>query len=967
MSIARVSLNSVLAFAVGTLLAAPAFGQKFVPVNFPGATQTGVNGMDRNNAQVLVGDYLDESGNTHGYIFTGGSFSTLDFPGNNITVPQDVNDLGQVVGQYFDSDGVSHGFQWSKGTFTTVDFPGSISTFAGGINNAGEIVGGYADSSDTRHGFLFSGGKFSTVDIPGASGTSLSGINNQDHIAGNFADDSGQHGFLLTNNGMTTINAPNSSDIFVQDLNNADELVGGFIQNDQTTVQAFTYSAGVFTTVVFPGASSTDLTSLSDSGVLTGVHDSTGLGFVRTNGPFSYVANISSNTVSMSDTSTLLPVTNIPVGAGPWGVAISPNGSQVYVTNNHGNSVSVIDTASSAVVATIPVQLAPFGVAFTPDGASAYVVNGSSNTVSVIDTDSQTVVATVPVQSSPVGVAMALTSNGPFAYVTNSGSNTVSVIAVGAAPTVVKTINVGSGPRWVAVAPNSSLAYVENAGSNSVSVISVANNNVAATIPVGTAPLGAAFTPDGSTAYVVNTATNTLSVINTASNTVITTVAGLNNPAHVALTPDGSAAYVTNLNANTVSVISTTSNTITGTVAVGAAPIGVAIASAPPTSQTITQPLSPTQPNQFNFGPHNLTVQYPPGTNFSGVNMSVTAAQTTQAGFQQRVAGTQFASAACIVYSGAGGNCVDYQVACSDMNGGAMPCPSVPAPNIDVKTSYDTLQTIINPGFLSAPTGTNQWQSVFSAFYLQRIDPTTRGRTKGFSEFFAIDKGATNAQGAGTFTFLAPLRSTDPRVFGSGVGIPVAFQLVSVTPPAKAITDAVAGITVVMVSDANGNPQSKVVLSKQNAFQFRSATNSYFLQLNTTGFAPGTYVLTVYGDAFAAQQVQFSIKNRVATTCAINSSSPKFTDGQPITFTARVRPVSPATGTPAGSVTFVDSGFSNFVLGTAPLVAGDASIKVVLHAPPDRQFIKAMYSGNNIFNSCQSGYIAEDHSPSNTQ
>ena len=86
---------------------------------------------------------------------------------------------------------------------------------------------------------------------------------------------------------------------------------------------------------------------------------------------------------------------------------------------------------------------------------------------------------------------------------------------------------------------------------------------------------------------------------------------------------------------------------------------------------------SQTAPTVFNFGPHTFTVQYPTGTSFSGVNMAVTAAQSTQQTFKQRVAGTQFADAQCIVYSGAGGNCVDYQVTCSAASGGTISCPSV--------------------------------------------------------------------------------------------------------------------------------------------------------------------------------------------------------------------------------------------------------------------------------------------------
>jgi YVTN family beta-propeller protein len=644
-------------------------------------------------------------------------------------------------------------------------------------------------------------------------------------------------------------------------------------------------------------------------------------------------------------------------------VAVSPAENQVYVGNALGNSVSVIDTASGIVVATIPVQSYPAGVAFTPDGTSVYVVNKNSNNVSVIDTASQTVVATVPVQSNPIGVAMARTSNGTFAYVTNSGSNTISVIEVESNPTVVQTIPVGTGPDWVVVTPNSSQAYVENWGSNTVSVISIATNTVTATIPVGLVPSGVAFTPDGSIAYVANQTSNTLSVIDTGSASVVATVAGFNDPILIAMTPDGSSVYVTNLNGNNVSVVSTATNTITGTVAVGSGPVGVAIASAPPTELTIMHPLT-TGPIQFNFGPHSYNVQYPSGASIpAGEQMNVTAAQATQETYQQSVAGTPFANSTCIVYSGTGGNCVNYQVTCSDMSGSPVTCPAEPTPNISVKTSYDTLQTIVNPGFLTAPIGTNEWQNIFSEFYLQRIDPSTKGFTKGFSQFYAVALGASNSEGAATFTFLAPLLATDSRVFGAGTAIPVEFQLTPITKHAPPITNAVANLTVVMVTNESGNPESKVVRSLKNAFEYQGA-GDYLYQMNTTGLADGTYVLTVYGNEFAAQQVQFSIKSRSATKCVIlPSPSSTFSEGQPITFTVTVTPARPATGTPTGTVTFQDNAYSQIVLGTASVVGGEASVTAVLQAPPDRQFVNGVYSGDNNFKGCESPYTTMNYLP----
>ena len=92
------------------------------------------------------------------------------------------------------------------------------------------------------------------------------------------------------------------------------------------------------------------------------------------------------------------------IGFAPAPAAAEPF---AYVANLSSNTVSVIDTATNTVVATVPVGSDPFGVAVTPDGAIAYVANFISNTVSVIDTANNTVVATVTVGTFPNDIAIA--------------------------------------------------------------------------------------------------------------------------------------------------------------------------------------------------------------------------------------------------------------------------------------------------------------------------------------------------------------------------------------------------------------------------------------------------------------------------------------------------------------------------------------------------------------------------------
>jgi len=116
---------------------------------------------------------------------------------------------------------------------------------------------------------------------------------------------------------------------------------------------------------------------------------------------------------------------------------------------------------------------------------------------------------------------------------------------------------------------------------------------------------------------VTNLSSNNVSVVETGSNSVIATVPVGNQPYAIAVSTDGSQVYVGNAADGTISVISTATNSVVATVPVADGVFGIAVASAPPMSQPITQPLSPTQPNVFNFGTNNQVVQYPPGTNFS--------------------------------------------------------------------------------------------------------------------------------------------------------------------------------------------------------------------------------------------------------------------------------------------------------------------------------------------------------------
>jgi probable HAF family extracellular repeat protein len=51
----------------------------FTPINFPLATSTSAFGI--NDTGEIAGFYSDAAGNTHGFIFAGGSFNIVDVAG----------------------------------------------------------------------------------------------------------------------------------------------------------------------------------------------------------------------------------------------------------------------------------------------------------------------------------------------------------------------------------------------------------------------------------------------------------------------------------------------------------------------------------------------------------------------------------------------------------------------------------------------------------------------------------------------------------------------------------------------------------------------------------------------------------------------------------------------------------------------------------------------------------------------
>ena len=319
-----------------------------------------------------------------------------------------------------------------------------------------------------------------------------------------------------------------------------------------------------------------------------------GFSFSVSAGPFAYVTNFNSDSVSVIDTASNTVVATVPVPASHWpnGVAVNPDGTRVYISSGawYGGRVSVIDTATNTVIATVEVGDYQGKIALNPAGTRAYVTYTGMRTgnVSVIDTASNTVVATVPVPIPDPGGEVVYPGS---VAVNPAGTRVYVVIQVGGAPgfvyvidtasnTVVDTVAVGAASGGIAFNHTGTRAYVANPFGPSVVVIDTSTNTIDGTIPVvGGYPIFLAIAPDDTRLYVSNIASDIpgVSVIDLTSNTVVASVLVGGVPYGVAVNPAGTFAYVTVEDRNYVAVIDTRTNTVVGTVAVGAGPVSIAI------------------------------------------------------------------------------------------------------------------------------------------------------------------------------------------------------------------------------------------------------------------------------------------------------------------------------------------------------------------------------------------------------
>lgn len=117
-------------------------GQFEAPIIDPNDTEFATYAQGINDSHVIVGYYMGSDLNFHGFVDTGGAFTTFDPQAGVSTQIYGINDLGQFVGAFGDFGTLAtHGFVDTNGAVTQIDVPESTATQVWAIDRAGALAG----------------------------------------------------------------------------------------------------------------------------------------------------------------------------------------------------------------------------------------------------------------------------------------------------------------------------------------------------------------------------------------------------------------------------------------------------------------------------------------------------------------------------------------------------------------------------------------------------------------------------------------------------------------------------------------------------------------------------------------------------------------------------------------------------------------------------------------------------------
>ncbi|MCI4342204.1 MAG: YncE family protein [Thermoplasmata archaeon] len=296
-------------------------------------------------------------------------------------------------------------------------------------------------------------------------------------------------------------------------------------------------------------------------------------------------------------------------GLGPQGDAYARSSNELFVADSSSNAVTVLNASSGVLLALIPVGFGPVSAAFDSTTGYVYVVNDQSVNISVINPISNRVVTSLSLPSSSAYALTVDTTNGML-YVGTS-SDVLAIDPTGGS--VHATIPVGNYVTGLAFDPSSGDVYVAVDTLNQIAIIDAGTNAVIKTLAAAGYPVSVCYDSLNGYVYVGNTGLNNITVVNGATNSVVGFILTY-GPAQMFVDPSNGELYVAAYPYDLTAFDTATGNA-TAVIIVGSFPTGIAL-------NSLTGDLLVTNARSENVSFVNPTTQRVVGTYLIGASVA---------------------------------------------------------------------------------------------------------------------------------------------------------------------------------------------------------------------------------------------------------------------------------------------------------------------------------------------------------
>lgn len=154
------------------------------------------SGAGVNRAGQVAGTYVDEAGENHAFLYSGGVMRDIGNLGANSARATAISERGEVVGSSFleGFTSLQAFFYYRSGNISSIAALGTLggpSSWANAINNNLQIAGASYIDDDTLHAFLYEQGVMRDIGSLGGAFTEARGINDVGWVVGysTYADD----------------------------------------------------------------------------------------------------------------------------------------------------------------------------------------------------------------------------------------------------------------------------------------------------------------------------------------------------------------------------------------------------------------------------------------------------------------------------------------------------------------------------------------------------------------------------------------------------------------------------------------------------------------------------------------------------------------------------------------------------------------------------------------------------------